>query len=156
MRRTTALAVATAAAMAVIGVAPAAATHRPPDGLPDVPGIGEPGGVFGAGPQVAINGGRVWLGRANSVHIEVVCSTSTKQGCSGALELFEGHRAIGSSAFDLVEAEGESVFLSLPSEARRRARPARGWKLTAVATATDNLGRSGSDTASVRIRRRTR
>ena len=149
----TALATATVAAGYGFGLTAAGAHFQPPQIVPDLPGVGNPMGIKGPGPEVTVSGGRVWISRDNSIRIEVECVTSTQAGCDGALALTDAAgRRVTSAPFELPESQMQSVFLKLPAYAKRRVARPRGWSLTAAASASDSLGREDADSARVTVK----
>jgi hypothetical protein len=143
----------TVAALATVaGVSSAQAHYDGPDYTPNAPVVGDTGGLAGPGPQINVYGGAVRLRGGNTVEVGVECVTSTEMGCSGSLQLADaGGRRVASTDVELAEGQGEGVFLELPAAAKRRAARKTGWHLTATATGVDNLGRSATDTAAVRV-----
>lgn len=152
--RIIALTVATAGVLSGLGISSASAKPDP-HLMPNVPGVGDSGGLLGPGPQITVYGGAVKLRGGHTVQIEVECLTSTQMGCSGDLGLDDAAgRRVASAEFDLDEDQSEGVFLTLPADAKRRAARRKGWKLTAVASGVDSLGRSTTETTGVRVRAR--
>ena len=140
------------------GLGPVTAQSKPPpDHVPDLPGVGDPRGVAGPGPELAIHGGREHLARGRVAWIEVGCTTSTDAGCSGELVLENSRgRQIASAPFELAEGQASSVrFVVPPPLARRAGRPG-GLRLTGAASATDSLGRAVSASAPITLIRDSR
>lgn len=143
---------AVAALVGAAVFAQAAASKPPPDPVPDVPGIGDPRGIIGAPPEVAISGGREYVNRRRVAWIEVECTTSTKAGCSGVLKLEDlSGRTRGSAKRELPEADAASFRVALPRKIVKRARRSAGTRVVAVAEATDSLGRTGEDSAVITL-----
>ena len=151
--RITGIAVATAL-VAGAAWAPGGSAHfESPQILPDVPGVGNPEGMFGPGPHVSVYGGPVRLRPERTIQVELRCTSSTEAGCRGALELADrAGRHLASADLDLYEGQAEGVLLELPAGAKRRAARPKGWKLRALASVTDSLGRSATDAAGVTVR----
>lgn len=140
------------AAIVALTVGPATAHAKPPPEMPaDQPIVGDVNGVYGPGPEVAVNGGREWLFGGGRVWIEVWCDTSTDLGCAGDLAVTDGSGVtLDVSSFELPEDHGASVGIDLPQRAVRLARRS-GLKLIASASATDSLGREASDSATITV-----
>ena len=121
------------------------------DLTPDVPGVGEPRGVYGLKPEVEIQSRRTSIRRGRWIPIAVECFTSTGAGCNGTLELSDraGRRTFAS--FELDEGQAWTIFLALPADAKRFTRTRAGWKAIALATIRDSLGREGSGSTVVRV-----
>jgi hypothetical protein len=148
------------AAITIAGVASAFAPRvadadwDPPD-LAPLPGMGDLRDWSEPGPSVRVYNREARLAGNGTIHVEVECWTSTDAGCSGTLALTDrSGRAVASTPFELGDGEGESVFASLPRNARRKAERDGGWPLRATAIVSDSLGRAGSDRAVVRVRGR--
>lgn len=143
------------AVTALVGTAAfaqAAAGKPPRDPVPNLPGIGDPRGIVGASPEVAVSGGHEFVTRRRLAWIEVGCSTSTEMGCSGVLELRSPiGRSIGSARREIPESEESSFPIILPRAVARRASRRAGIKVIAVAEATDSLGRAAGDSARIRL-----
>ena len=136
-----------------IGLRADSAQAKPwPDHVGDAPIIGDPMGVLGGAPTLEIRGGREPVMDRRLIWVEVECTTSTHAGCRGSFALTDAvGRTLGSARLALVDAEEQSVAVTLQRGTVRRARRPRGVKLTARGTVQDNLGRSASDVAAVTV-----
>ena len=152
--------VSTALLVAAIVIAALGATRAsafPGAISPQIPGVGSPSALTGPGPQIEVSGGSSWLlRRSQSTWVEVRCSTSTGNGCSGVLELIRSNSPVRSAAFELPEGESEGIHVSVPRELQRLARRPAGTSLVARACATDSLGRAECDSAGITLHSRGR
>jgi hypothetical protein len=143
-----------AALVAALGASHASARF-PGTIAPEIPGIGDASGLDGPGPQVEVFGGRSGLTRGGKVWVEVRCTTSTKTGCAGTVELLRGGTAsVARAPFVLAETQSEGVYARLSRTARRRAARATGLTLLAKACAADSMRRVACDSAELSLHAR--
>lgn len=143
------------AVAALFGVGSANAQAKPWEWPPDQPVVGDPSGVDGPGPKLAI-GRRAWLMGARTVWIGVYCDSSTDMDCRGHLEVSGPYGAnVETAHLELYDEQVTNVAIELSRPGVRSARRS-GLRLMGTATVTDNLGRTATDTAGIKVGRRKR